>query len=581
MSSDLATAMGDRVYARRRGGIISRHFPTFVTWWRGLGWPILAKQLRVEFRRDRFVWLHGICLAGQALSLLLVIGSGVDDPTVPPGQIGQQTFDRFLLLQAFVVVFIFPAFSATALSEEKRTRSLDLLLLSTLRPVEVVWGKLLAAAFYCLVCVGSALPLLAVSFVFGGIDVREVLFAYAGLLVLTILVTMLGIAVSSFCESSVRATLSTYGIIAIALALLSFAFEDAGTGGEGPGTIIAQLEAKWSSAGTAGARWAELAFHTGSAFVALFLIAASRIRPPGDPSGTGLRLLAMVYVPGAILTGAVWDLLVAGSTVAPSGARDLEGAVEWATCALLLACVIFSTESPILSRRTRKIAAARRGIRRVAGIAATPGALSGFVFSVVLASAAVGSLIALFVLRHPSEPLPAYLREVAWTLPLYVAFVGAIGLFLAETGFTPRQARLTLVSLLVLTWVLPAIFLVSDVADRFYHGMFLSPPVLWSSLDHIEEAPRIGNVTFRVGGLHLIVIARIAYALGAAALFSFAMRLRAKRKHEVTATAAETAGESLTAEDAEREELTAEDAEDAGKKGEEFTAEDAEDAEKN
>ena len=44
-------------------GFLARHFPTFAEWLGNLGWPILLRQLRADFRKNRFFLSQLTCLS--------------------------------------------------------------------------------------------------------------------------------------------------------------------------------------------------------------------------------------------------------------------------------------------------------------------------------------------------------------------------------------------------------------------------------------------------------------------------------------------------------------------------------------
>ena len=196
-----------------REGFLARNFPTLKMWIGNLGWPILLKQLRTEFRKNRFFYSHFICLAILGGSLFLIITTKASDLSVTPTQVGLAVFNWFWFIQVSVIYWIFPAFSATAFTEKKSNLSLDLLVMTTLSSEEVVSGKFLASSIYCLLYVMATVPLLAISFLFGGVQVEDVLLAYGILIALTLLVSMLSLCVSSCFRSNVGAILCVYALL--------------------------------------------------------------------------------------------------------------------------------------------------------------------------------------------------------------------------------------------------------------------------------------------------------------------------------------------------------------------------------
>ena len=132
-SSSPAAPAGRARFAERR----------FVRLVGNFGWPIILKQLRTDFRKNLFFVTHLISLCVVAAALLIFIGLKSSEIDVTAPQIGVGCFDHFFIVQFLVVLLIFPLFTSTAFSDEKSNLSLDLLLITTLRPSEIVWGKFL------------------------------------------------------------------------------------------------------------------------------------------------------------------------------------------------------------------------------------------------------------------------------------------------------------------------------------------------------------------------------------------------------------------------------------------------------
>ncbi|MBN1442624.1 MAG: hypothetical protein JXA90_07945, partial [Planctomycetes bacterium] len=344
------------------GAFFTRHFPTFLGWTGNLGWPILLKQLRTEFRRNRFFYSHFACLAclGAALIFLILTLTG-SQPNVTPTQVGQGIFDWFLRIQSLVVLIIFPLFSATAFTEERANLTLDLLLISRLRPAEIVWGKLLASTIYCLMHVMATLPLLAISFLFGGVTVDEVLLAYALLAGGTLLISMASLCISSLFSRSLASTLCVYTLLVAGLiAAWYFYPQTEDSAGKATGEVLLTgLLRAWNPGGEL--KWLHVTVWFADAtavFCFLFLVTANRIRPPADDRTSLLRCLTLTYFPLRVAAGFFlrFPSIVVQSAV-PLAARiaaDMQALILWSALFLLLATVAFSTEDADVSPRCRK-----------------------------------------------------------------------------------------------------------------------------------------------------------------------------------------------------------------------------------
>ena len=105
---------------------------------------------------------------------------------------GQQFSLALLLVQAGVVFVVTPLFVAGSIVEETERRTLEFLLATDLRPREIVLGKLWPRLLLVFGVVLVGWPVLAITFVWGGVDVAFV--ALGSLVILAELWTIAGIS---------------------------------------------------------------------------------------------------------------------------------------------------------------------------------------------------------------------------------------------------------------------------------------------------------------------------------------------------------------------------------------------------
>jgi ABC-type transport system involved in multi-copper enzyme maturation permease subunit len=108
------------------------------------------------------------------------------------------------------VVIMVPGFSAASISSEKDRKTFELMISCSTDPLQVVWGKFLACMLVVTVMLGSALPLFAMAFFFGGISIMHVAGFSVVLLLFAALLASNVIYISAMFESSTWATLSAY-----------------------------------------------------------------------------------------------------------------------------------------------------------------------------------------------------------------------------------------------------------------------------------------------------------------------------------------------------------------------------------
>lgn len=512
-------------------GFLARKFPTFRRSLGAFGWPILLRQLRADFRKSRFFLSEAVCLAALALTLIAVMSVFAEDESKTAAQVGQALFRFFFIVQYLIILIIFPAFSAAAFTEERAGQTLDLLICSRLRASEIVWGKFLAAAVYCLVYVIATIPLLSISFLFGGIELSEVLAAYGLLLGLTLVISMLGITVSSCSSSSTRATIFVYALVLSFLGASVLLYFDLQryVDARNARTLVGALLDWLAPEGSLAVFY--LFFFLLVSFAYLFEIAANRIRQAADDKASRLRVLT--FAAGTtFLALRTWEVLI--EATAAKGTR-LEGDVltlfKTAAIFLMAVAVVFPTEEAAVSRRNRTRFARWSGVLYPLRIFA-PGAFWGCVYVIVLSTLVSGVLWLAWegALRGKSESVDRLAADFLVILPLYVSAVAASGFLLAALDFTPSYARLTLLFFGIITSLLPVILLVSKPGGETWtdwevlrSGSYLSPLTIWESLGvptgHEEER------RFVLFGIHIVDIAKALFAATAGAAFVAAIAI--------------------------------------------------------
>src|SRR5947209_12046573 len=171
---------------------------------------LLSKELRSRLRRERFVW---VVIAYLLIMALLGFGFLQRENAFNGGyqvyllsQIGAQLYALFSFVQCFLIVFIAPAFTATAINGEKERQTFDLLLCSKLSAYSLLAGKLIAGLANVLLLIAASIPLFSLVFFFGGVSPLQVL----STLVIFIMTAIVAGTFSLFCSTLVhRPTAST------------------------------------------------------------------------------------------------------------------------------------------------------------------------------------------------------------------------------------------------------------------------------------------------------------------------------------------------------------------------------------
>jgi len=180
--------------------------------------PMIRKELRQRMR-ERRAWLlpslYLLVLGAVVIVFYMTVTTrpGSLEIAVQGATLGQGIFLAVAYAQLSLLLLVAPVFSAGAVTIEKEQRTLAGLLTSLLGPADIWWGKLAAALLYQGLLLASGLPVLALTFAFGGIGPRELGIALASTAIVVAAVSAAGLYFSCFFRRSVHATSVTYAFI--------------------------------------------------------------------------------------------------------------------------------------------------------------------------------------------------------------------------------------------------------------------------------------------------------------------------------------------------------------------------------
>jgi ABC-type transport system involved in multi-copper enzyme maturation permease subunit len=174
---------------------------------------LLTKELRSRLRRERTIWLIIVyILLMSVLGWFVIAYSSSFDPynNDTMSNAGITFYYVLSMVQLFLILFMTPAFTATAVNGEKERQTFELLLCSQLSSFSLVAGKLIAGLANALLLVVSAIPLFSFIFFFGGVSPSQfltTLFVYTATALLT---GTFGLFCSTIFRRPVISTVITY-----------------------------------------------------------------------------------------------------------------------------------------------------------------------------------------------------------------------------------------------------------------------------------------------------------------------------------------------------------------------------------
>jgi ABC-type transport system involved in multi-copper enzyme maturation permease subunit len=117
------------------------------------------------------------------------------------------------VLELFMILFVVPAYTANSIAGERERQTLDILLTSTLKPEQIIIGKLLSSISNVMLLVFSSFPIMALVFAVGGIRFRDLLWFMVFAAITAVFIGSLGILFSTLFKKTVPATIFTYGAV--------------------------------------------------------------------------------------------------------------------------------------------------------------------------------------------------------------------------------------------------------------------------------------------------------------------------------------------------------------------------------
>ncbi|WP_010585717.1 ABC transporter permease [Schlesneria paludicola] len=177
--------------------------------------PLLTKELIEQAQNKRtyiFRVIYAIVLYGVALVQYDMIGGSGFAGVLNMGS-GRRLFDALVMLQASLIFLLIPPITCGALTIEKEKDTLALLLLTKLSPLTIVFEKLLSRVFTMATYQLLSLPLFAIIYGIGGVDLADMLIGVSGLVSLTFLVASISILCSTWFRTTSSAFVSTYLLI--------------------------------------------------------------------------------------------------------------------------------------------------------------------------------------------------------------------------------------------------------------------------------------------------------------------------------------------------------------------------------
>ena len=193
---------------------------------RALWNPIVAKEYRTRMRtwRSPFaITLYVVLLGGIGWAVFSAMTGNAFGLGGSGSNYGMYLFMFLTIFQVGLLGFITPALTSGAISSERERQTLDLLFVTPLAPFSILWGKLLASMSFVVLLLILSIPLFSLVFLLGGIELDQVVYAFAVTGATSLTLGLVGIAFSTLFRRTLPATVAAYGA-AFVLLVGAFAY---------------------------------------------------------------------------------------------------------------------------------------------------------------------------------------------------------------------------------------------------------------------------------------------------------------------------------------------------------------------
>jgi ABC-2 type transport system permease protein len=177
--------------------------------------PLIAKDGVSRMRTWRAplvltLYLGLLGIFGYAVFILFVVFM-TSSGQVGAAQVGATVFTFLAFIQISLISLFAPALAAGAISGERERQTLDVLLVSRVSALGIVWGKLVASVAFMLLLILAALPLFAAVFLFGGIDAEQFLVTQLVTVTTAVSLGATSLFLSAVFRRTLTSTVASYG----------------------------------------------------------------------------------------------------------------------------------------------------------------------------------------------------------------------------------------------------------------------------------------------------------------------------------------------------------------------------------
>ena len=177
--------------------------------------PVLRNESKLAVRSIKFnltILFYILILSiGTILFYRSFVGEIYASGTNP--QYAVTLYIAMAIIQAVLLMFIVPSLTSTAICSEREKQTLDILLSTRLSTLQIILGKLFSSSLRVIVLIICTIPIYSICGLIGGVKISNILMLALSFIVNTIFVGSIGILVSTYVKTSKVATAVAYSLV--------------------------------------------------------------------------------------------------------------------------------------------------------------------------------------------------------------------------------------------------------------------------------------------------------------------------------------------------------------------------------
>lgn len=180
--------------------------------------PIIKRDVRVQSRSMKICW--GVFAYELILALVFFLAMMIIQDENRYSVMNLYSYLVWLypilaVTQLVILALIVPVRTASAISGEKERQTFDIMMTTSMTPFSIIMGKVMTAIIQSMFFVIASMPIMALSFVIGGMSWSYLFWFLAVALLMSFFAASIGILCSSLCKRSVSAVIMAYGFYLI------------------------------------------------------------------------------------------------------------------------------------------------------------------------------------------------------------------------------------------------------------------------------------------------------------------------------------------------------------------------------